>query len=283
MNVLVSVDIEGVAGVVHPDQSQRGGSDYEHTRLLMTAEANAAALGAFAGGATRVLVADAHGDMRNLVAEGLDPRVQVIIGNFRPSSMIQGAEESCEYALFVGYHARMGTVRGVLDHTHSGASLLEVSVNGRALGEIGLNTLVCSSLGARVALVTGDAACCAEALEIMPDIGTVITKWGYGRYSARSLHPLEARSQIQEAARLAVQSRRELPQVARPPFEVRLRFQNAGMADAAEIIPGFDRLDALTIRFETQEPLGVLRGRLAAQRLADAAIGAASVFARPGR
>jgi len=283
MNVLISIDIEGVAGVVHPDQSQRGGSDYEQTRLLMTAEANAAALGAFAGGATRVLIADAHGDMRNLIAERLVPRVEIVSGNFRPSSMVQGVEESCEYALFVGYHARMGTVHGVLDHTHSGASLLEVSVNGRALGEIGLNTLVCSSLGTSVALVTGDAACCAEALEILPDVGTVVTKWGYGRYSARSLHPAEARRQIQEAARLAVQSRHELPQVARPPFEVRLRFQNAGMADAAEIVPGFDRLDAFTIRFEAQEPMGVLRGRLAAQRLADAGIAAASVFARASR
>jgi D-amino peptidase len=283
MKVLVSIDIEGVAGIVHPDQSQRGGSDYERARTPMTEEANAAARGAFTAGATTVVIADAHGDMRNLNVEELDHRAQIISGNMRPLSMIQGVELPCEYAFFIGYHARMGTLHGVLDHTHSGTSLLEVSVNGRPLGEVGLNALVCSSRGVRVVFVSGDAACCTEALELMPAVQTVITKWGYGRYSARSLHPAEARQLIEERARVAVSDAAQPVEVARPPFDVRLRFVNAGMADAAEIVPGFERVDALTVRFETRDATDVLRGRLAAQRLADAANAAAAVFARPGR
>ena len=42
MKVLISTDIEGVAGVVHPDQTRRGAPGYEQARLWMVQEDNAA-------------------------------------------------------------------------------------------------------------------------------------------------------------------------------------------------------------------------------------------------
>ncbi|KGT01787.1 D-aminopeptidase family protein [Burkholderia pseudomallei] len=42
----------------------------------MTAEANAAVEGAFAGGATRVWVNDSHGGFRNLLPDGIDARAR---------------------------------------------------------------------------------------------------------------------------------------------------------------------------------------------------------------
>src|SRR5687767_13800368 len=105
MRVYLSVDMEGVAGVVHVDQTRRTGHDYERARIWMTAEANAAALGAFDAGATGVLVNDSHGDMRNLVLEDLDPRIEVISGALKPMSMVEGAVAGFGCALFVGYHA----------------------------------------------------------------------------------------------------------------------------------------------------------------------------------
>lgn len=74
MHVYLSVDVEGVAGVVHVDQTRRGGGDYELARRWMTEEANAAVAGAFDAGASAVLVNDSHGDMRNLLLDVLDPR-----------------------------------------------------------------------------------------------------------------------------------------------------------------------------------------------------------------
>ena len=68
MKVLISTDIEGVAGVVSPQQTRAGNPEYERARLLMTHEANAAIAGAFDGGATEVLVNDSHGDYRNMAA-----------------------------------------------------------------------------------------------------------------------------------------------------------------------------------------------------------------------
>src|SRR5690348_6013904 len=103
MLVYISVDMEGVAGVVHVDQTRRTGHDYERARRWMTAETNAAVAGAFEAGATGVLINDSHADMRNLVLEELDPRVELISGSLKPLSMVQGVTEKARCALFVGY------------------------------------------------------------------------------------------------------------------------------------------------------------------------------------
>ena len=58
MRILISTDIEGVAGVFHAEQTRAGNGEYERARRWMTHEANAAVEGAFAGGATEVMVND---------------------------------------------------------------------------------------------------------------------------------------------------------------------------------------------------------------------------------
>ena len=57
MRVYISIDMEGVAGVVHEDQTDpidpRHTGEYNRFRRLMTGEANAAIEGALAAGADR--------------------------------------------------------------------------------------------------------------------------------------------------------------------------------------------------------------------------------------
>lgn len=48
MKILISTDIEGVAGVVDPEQTRAGNAEYEQARRWMAEEANAAIAGAFA-------------------------------------------------------------------------------------------------------------------------------------------------------------------------------------------------------------------------------------------
>ena len=67
--VLISVDMEGVSGVVHGDHTGRDGKDYDMARRLMTLEANAAVEGAFQGGPQEVVINDSHGTQRNLLPE----------------------------------------------------------------------------------------------------------------------------------------------------------------------------------------------------------------------
>ena len=62
MRVYISVDMEGVAGVAHEDQTDptdpRHAAEYNRSCRLMTGEANAAIEGALAAKATRILVND---------------------------------------------------------------------------------------------------------------------------------------------------------------------------------------------------------------------------------
>src|SRR5688572_3280268 len=121
MRVYLSVDLEGVAGVVHVDQTRRSGHDYERARRWMTAEANAAVRGAYEAGASAVLINDAHADMRNFILEELDPRVELISGHLKPLSMVEGVSDRFDAACFVGYHAGASSRAGILDHTYFGA------------------------------------------------------------------------------------------------------------------------------------------------------------------
>src|SRR3954463_9028131 len=118
MRVFISVDMEGVAGVATFDQIVRGGTGYARAQELMTAETNAAIRGAFAGGATEVLVNDSHGTMDNLLHNHLDPRARLVFGAPRASCMVQGITPDDAMALFIGYHAAAGS-HGTLAHTFS--------------------------------------------------------------------------------------------------------------------------------------------------------------------
>ena len=90
MKVYISVDMEGIGGVSHSDPTQRGDAGYPAAVALMVGEANAAIDGAFAGGATEVLVNDSHGSMFNLVPADLDARAVLLQGQ-KPWSMVAGA------------------------------------------------------------------------------------------------------------------------------------------------------------------------------------------------
>src|SRR6266571_6644028 len=120
MRVYLSVDMEGIAGVVHESQTDPTtpacAAEYGRFRRLMTAEANAAVEGAVAAGATGVVVNDSHWHMRNLLAEELHQTAELVSGDPKPRSMVQGIDEQepggFDAALFIGYHARAGTPRG---------------------------------------------------------------------------------------------------------------------------------------------------------------------------
>ncbi len=118
--VFISVDMEGVAGIVHLHQVMRGTPEYERSCRLMTAETNAAIAGARQAGAVRFLVNDSHGDMRNLLVDELDPAAEVITGADKLYFMGAGLDPSFEAAFFIGYHASVGVQGAIMDHTYAG-------------------------------------------------------------------------------------------------------------------------------------------------------------------
>jgi hypothetical protein len=74
MDVLISADMEGAAGIATRRQAMPGAHDCPIARVLMTAAANAAIAGAFDGGATSIVVNDSHGPVDNLLGGQLGPR-----------------------------------------------------------------------------------------------------------------------------------------------------------------------------------------------------------------
>ncbi len=252
MRVYISVDMEGVAGVVHEDQTNpldpRCAAEYARFRKLMTAEANAAIAGALEAGATGILVNDSHWNMRNLLAEELHEAAELVAGDPKPWSMMEGIDGSFDAACFIGYHARAGTPRAVLDHTYADR-IHEVRLNGRPVGELGLNAALAGAHGVRVALVSGDAAVAAEARDLWGDaVTTAVVKTAVSRHAARSVAPALACRRIREAA-VAALRRQGTPFVIPPPVTLEADFQFTVQADMAEICPGAARTGGRTVAY----------------------------------
>ena len=196
MKVFISVDLEGIACVVCPVETQLEGVDYEKARSLMTGEARAAAEAARAAGATEIVVADSHGHMRNLLPEGLPEYVRLVRGAQRPLSMVQGLDAGCAVALFVGYHAGAGTAQGIMNHSFLGRVIGSVRLNDITVGETGFNAAVAGAMGVPVALVSGDQALADEAAGIVPWAERVVVKTGISSWSAESMTPAAAQAAI---------------------------------------------------------------------------------------
>jgi D-amino peptidase len=269
MRVYISVDMEGVAGVVHADQTRRGRGGYAEAAELMTLEAEAAAQGAFDAGAEVVLVNDSHGDMRNLVLDRLDPRVQVITGALKPFSMAEGLDGGAfDVALFVGYHGGAGTQAAILDHTYRGNVVAQIRLGGRVMNEAALNALVAGAAGTPVGLVTGDESTCTQCRALLGEVETVVVKWAMGRLAARSLHPELARRRIREASAHTVRTHQRFePYRLEPPYVLEIDMITTAMVDAAVLMPGAERTGARTIRYVAQDVQTMFRAMLALIRL----------------
>jgi len=255
MKVLISADIEGVAGVFHTEQTRAGNGEYEAARRWMTLEANAAIEGAFAGGATQVWVNDSHGGFRNLLPDLLDERAEVVLGKPRTLGMMAGLEYGAALVFMIGYHARAQT-RGILAHTINSFAFARVSLNGVEVGEAGLYGALAEEYGAQVALLSGDDVFAEETAPRFPGARFVVTKSATGHASGVTQSPASARAAIQRAAREVVQQHLaagRAPQAARAaakPVECELRVQTSGLADLFCQWPTLTRVDAVTLRFD---------------------------------
>lgn len=259
MNILISTDIEGVAGVFHPEQTRAGNAEYERARAWMTREADAAARGAFAAGAEAVWVNDSHGGFRNLLPDLLDPRVRIVLGKPRYLGMMAGIEAACDGVLMIGYHGR-AQGRGILAHTINSGAFAGVWIDGRELGEAGLYAALAGDAGVPVLMASGDDVLAEETRPLLPWARFVQTKRAQGQGSGDSLTPAASCEAIAAAAEAAV---RDAP-AARPlrlpgPLTCRLRTQTPAHADLFCQWPTLQRLDGVTLSFEAPSVTDAVR------------------------
>jgi D-amino peptidase len=251
MQVLVSVDMEGIAGVVHGNDIKPGHPEYERNRQLLTAEANAAVRGvhAYQAGA-RVLITEAHADFRNLLPEKLDRRAELLRGTPKPYGMMAGLAEDIDAVLFIGYHGKAGTARSVMAHTISGRVIADVRCNGRSLGELGLNTALAAHSGVPPVLVTGDDTVAAEAADVAPGMHAVVVKRALGAQAAALLHPDEACNSIEQEVPKALADRDGVQALHFDgPVLLEVQVLRPEMTEHALLIPGIERPDGCTLRY----------------------------------
>ena len=264
--------MEGVSGVVHWDQVDSNHKEYERFRKLMTGDVNAAIEGAYEGGAEEVLVADGHGSARNILVEDLDHRARLNSGSPSPFAMVQGVDTGVDAAMFVGYHARVGSPNAILDHTWSSSMVANVWLNDQPAGEIGWNAAVCGHFGVPLIMISGDQTACGEAVALMGGVETAVVKQARGRMAAECLPPEVSRQKIREAAARAVRGLRAgqapAPLRLEVPIRATLELVTSDMADRAALLPGAERLEGKRVAITVDDAVTAYRAFRSAVALA---------------
>jgi len=232
--------MEGGTGIA----SAKHMRDASYTRMckLLTQDVNAAIAGAFAAGATEVLVNDAHGSMTNILIEELDERASLISGSNKQLLQMEGLDASFDAVFFVGYHAYEGNADGVMNHTIYGGAVTEIKRNGEVVGETAINAGIAGAYGVPVALVVGDDVLCREAQHFLGNIETVAVKEAIDRFAAKLLTPKRSQKLIKEAAQraLARLDEMKLHRIAGP-IEFEITTKLTSMAHMCTLFPTVER------------------------------------------
>src|SRR5437762_6915792 len=198
--IFISVDMEGITGVVQPAQLGPEGFEYQRAREWMTAEVNAAIEGVRDAAPAEIVVCDSHGNGQSLLIDKLPDDVRIVRGFPRPLEMMQGLDNSFAAALFIGYHASEWTVDAVRGHTISSARLLGVKLNGAEVSEGIYNAALAGHFGVPVVFVSGDRLAVTQLQQVAPAAEGAIVKEPFGYHSALTVTPAFGQSLINSAA-----------------------------------------------------------------------------------
>jgi D-amino peptidase len=238
--VYISVDMEGLSGVSGDDQLSPGGAEYGRSRKLMAEDTNAAVRGALEAGATDILVNDSHGGQRNLLPEDLHPSARLISHSFKRHGMMEGLDETFDAVVFIGYHAKADTPRGLFAHTGSGV-VRDVTINGTSVGEGGLNAALASWFGVPVVMVTGDDVAVQQVQEAAPGARGVVVKRAINVRAVELVPLAAAREAIQKTARESVAAARRTPAQRAAAYRVEMRFRTFVIPESATAFDGIEQ------------------------------------------
>ncbi|MCL6456433.1 MAG: M55 family metallopeptidase [Gorillibacterium sp.] len=268
MKLYISIDMEGITGLVDSTFVDSHQLNYTRGQQLMTAEANHVIYTAFDEGCTEVVVNDSHSKMNNLLIEKLHPETQLICGDVKPFSMVQGLDSSYAGAAFLGYHTRAGR-RGVLSHNMIFA-VRNMYINDQVVGELGFNAYVAGFYGVPVLLVAGDDQTAREAEALLPGVTTAIVKKWVSRTSALCLTPEKSGQLLREKTKEAL-ARKDQVKPLVPPEKplLTIEFANYGQAEWAALMPG-TKIDAEApiVTFAAEDILEAYRAMLVMTELA---------------
>ena len=260
LKIFISVDMEGITGVVNWEDVSRDGKDYDYFRQIMTKETNAAIEGALAAGATEIIVRDSHGSARNILPELLHHQAKLIrdwSGGFL--SMMEGIDKTFDAVVFIGYHAKAGTPNAILEHTMSSRNIVDVAINNVSLPEAGINALIAGYFDVPVVFAAGDKALCSQIKELTGDIEIVEVKEGMGS-AAVNLHPEESRERIREGVKNALLDLEKYkPYKLSSPYKLVVTYKNEEMVNEKKLYPGVVRTGDWELTYTSDDLLDVMK------------------------
>ncbi|MCT2581716.1 M55 family metallopeptidase [Actinophytocola sp. S1-96] len=245
---MISADMEGATGVTWTADVEIGTPEWQRLRPVFTGDVNACVAGLHNGGATSVLVNEAHSSQRNILLEDLDTRATMLTGKHKPLSMMQGIDQGIDGVVFLGYHTGAG-VDGVLAHTYLPNQITGVWLDGVHASEGRLNAALAHEHGVPVILVTGDDLTCADAHTYAPHARTVAVKDCVSRYAAICKPPTVTAAEITEAATTAMTHAGRTEGTVTP-HRIEVEFDAAHLAAATAVIPTVTQLDVRRVGFD---------------------------------
>lgn len=248
---MISADMEGATGVTWAADVEPGSEQWQRFRRMFTGDVNACVTGLFTGGATDVLVNEAHASQRNLLLEDLDPRARMLTGRHKPLSMMQGIDSGLDGVVFLGYHAGAG-FDGVLSHTYLANQITGVWLDGVPASEGRLNAALAADYGVPVISFTGDDKACEDAAEYAPKAHRVAVKECVSRYAAICMPPARTSEWITGAAEAGMSlAGRGEPAVG--PHRIEVEFDATHLAQAAAVVPTVEQVDVRRVGFHAPD------------------------------
>ena len=204
MNIYLASDIEGSCGYTSHEEGRVGTNLYDQFRRQMTLEVAAACRGAQKAGGETILVHDAHGNSRNIMADLLPRRVELLrIAGGDPYAQLSGAQYGeFDAVMLTGFHSGATSSGSPVSHTFCLNQHHALYLNGQLLSEFLFDAYSAASLDLPVPFISGDKAICEVARRTIPGITTVEAVTGFG-YGTRSRHPQEVIEEIEIKAEQA--------------------------------------------------------------------------------
>ncbi|MEO6845724.1 MAG: M55 family metallopeptidase [Chthoniobacterales bacterium] len=259
MKIYILADMEGISGIRTWPQVQSASPEYEEGRKLMMWDINAAIDGAFSGGATEVVVTDTHAGGGQVRIAEMDPRAIYELPIW-PGNLMPSLDKSFDGVILIGHHAKAGTINGFLDHTMNSGEWFEFRINGKVVGEIGIEATYAGHFDVPVIMVSGDGTTGIEAKATLGKVETAVVKWGVCRNKAKCLSLEKAHDIIRKTAKRAVSNAKSFsPFKPKLPITAELTFYRSDMADGYAARMGVERVDARTIRCKLDSRGDIIR------------------------
>ena len=231
--VYVFVDMEGCTGITSREQVLNG-----EGALSMAGDINACVDACFKAGATSVVVRDGHGKGNNVDPKLIDKRAELIQGP-TPYERFKNIEGS-EAIILLGYHAMSMTPNAILAHSYDSKRTQALYLNGREIGEIGMDALIAAEHKVPVVMVSGADDACREAQEWIPGVVVCQVKRSTTTQSGVCLSAKKSHKLIAKSVKQALAKRKEIAMI-KPQYPAVLRREHISEGSVRAYHPDYRR------------------------------------------